>query len=217
MSRIFWAYAIGLGLSVTLLGAPVLSQQSELSADERFDLAVEAVHAGDYAVAISGFTALAETDAPDAQFNLALLLKTGLGQPKNYIGAYYWAVLSDLGREHRAVKMVTELAAFLPVEKRSEVHQRIIKRLSDQLADGNRSAILKYARIHAEFLEEPDFETAYIWYSIAQALAIRGGAQGSAAMVDNMEPAALIAAQAKAQEIFLGSPFGQRNAMDPQN
>ena len=180
--------------------------------DAAFDLAVEAVHSRNYAEAIAGFRPLAEHGAADAQFNMALLLKAGLGQPRNYLEAYYWAVLSDLGNERRAQAMVSELSEFLPVEARAGVYDRLLARLEVQLEAGERSAIMKYARLYAEFLEEPDLERAYIWYSIAQALGIRGGADGSAALSDQLEPDALIAAQTKAAAAFSASLFSQPTA-----
>ncbi len=180
--------------------------------DAAFDLAVEAVHTRNYSEAIAGFRPLAEHGAADAQFNMALLLKAGLGQPRNYLEAYYWAVLSDLGNERRAQAMVSELSGFLPVEARAGVYDRLLARLEAQLEAGERAAIMKYARLYAEFLEEPDLERAYIWYSIAQALGIRGGAAGSAALSDQLEPDALIAAQTKAADVFSASLFSKPTA-----
>jgi TPR repeat protein len=173
---------------------------------------VAAVHTRSYSEAIAGFRPLAEHGAADAQFNMALLLKAGLGQPRNYLEAYYWAVLSDLGNERRAQTLVSELSGFLPVEARARVYDRLLARLEAQLEAGERAAIMKYARLCAEFLDETDSERAYIWYSIAQALGIRGGAAGSAALSDQLEPDALIAAQTKAADVFSASLFSKPTA-----
>lgn len=194
------------------LSAPEPAFAMDEDTDAAFDLAVEAVHAHNYSEAIEGFRPLAEHGAADAQFNMALLLKAGLGQPRNYLEAYYWAVLSDLGSERRAKALVSELSDFLPVEAREGVYNRLLERLEGQLEASERSAIMKYARLNAEFLEEPNLEQAYIWYSIAQALGIHGGAAGSADLSDQLEPDALIAAQTKAADAFSASLFSQPTA-----
>ena len=69
----------------------------EAEADQQFEEAVTAVHDKAYRKALRLFKDLAEDDISDAQFNAALLIKAGMGQPRNYSEAYYWAVLSDLG------------------------------------------------------------------------------------------------------------------------
>jgi hypothetical protein len=63
--------------------------------------------------------------------------------------------------------------------------------------------------LHFEFLQEPDYETAYIWYSIAQALGIKGGFEGSRDVANYLESIDLIAAQNKSVEIFENSAFAE--------
>lgn len=189
-------------------GALLANELAETGTDE-FDAAVLAVHEKDYRNALLLFRPLAEGDAADAQFNLALLVKAGLGQPRNYTDAYYWAVLSDLGREHRAKRMVEELGSLLPAETLTGVHERILNRLRKQLEEGRADAILKYARMQAEFMAEPDLEQAYVWYSIAQALGQRGGFEGSASVAEQLEMDALITAQNVALGVFEQSVFSE--------
>jgi TPR repeat protein len=203
------AAIIGFCVAVGLATTASHAQTSESEAPDPFDMAVAAVHDKEYRRAIQLFSPLAEADAVDAQFNLALLIKAGLGQPKNFSESYYWAVLSDLGGEQRAQPMVSELSDMLPIETKNAIHQRIIIRLREQIEQGEPKAILKFARIHSEFLEEPDYEIAYIWYSIAQAIGQRGGFTGSAEVAKMLEMDVLIAAQNKAVEVYTGSPFAQ--------
>ena len=173
----------------------------------RFDEAVEAVHDKDFRKALSIFKSLANDDISDAQFNAALLIKAGMGQPRNFSEAYFWAVLSDLGGELRASSLVSQLSKVLPEEEIEMNYSRIIDRLTGQLSNGDRSAIIKYARIQSEFLTIPDYEVSYIWYSIAQALGIKGGFEGSNEIANYLEAADLIIAQNKSIEIFEGSAF----------
>ena len=181
----------------------------ETDTDQQFEEAVTAVHEKAYRKALMLFKNLAEDDISDAQFNAALLIKAGMGQPRNYSEAYYWAVLSDLGGEPRAQTLVSELAGILPAEDMDSNHTRIVERLTKQLADGTSHAIMKFARLHFEFLTEPDYETAYIWYSIAQAMGIKGGFEGSRDVANYLESIDLIAAQNKSVEIFENSAFAE--------
>jgi len=190
-----------------LLPSFLSANTHETDADQQFEEAVTAVHEKAYRKALMLFKTLAEDDISDAQFNAALLIKAGMGQPRNYSEAYYWAVLSDLGGEPRAETLVSELAGILPAEDIDSNHSRILDRLTKQLSDGTSQAIIKFARLHFEFLTEPDYETAYIWYSIAQAMGIKGGFEGSRDVAEYLESVDLVAAQNKSVEIFESSAF----------
>ena len=192
-----------------LLPSFLSANTHETDADQQFEEAVTAAHKKAYRKALMLFKTLAEDDIGDAQFNAALLIKAGMGQPRNYSEAYYWAVLSDLGGEPRAETLVSELAGILPAEDIDSNHSRILDRLTKQLSDGTSQAIIKFARLHFEFLTEPDYETAYIWYSIAQAMGIKGGFEGSRDVAGYLESVDLIAAQNKSVEIFESSAFAR--------
>jgi len=200
-------FPLWLLLAFLLLPSFLSANTHETDADQQFEEAVTAVHEKAYRKALMLFKTLAEDDISDAQFNAALLIKAGMGQPRNYSEAYYWAVLSDLGGEPRAETLVSELADILPADDIDSNHSRILDRLTKQLSDGKSQAIIKFARLHFEFLTEPDYETAYIWYSIAQAMGIKGGFEGSRGVADYLESVDLIAAQNKSVEIFESSAF----------
>lgn len=200
------------GLAMFLLSSTVKAAGHSQATDAVFAQAVEAVRAKDYGTAVHIFRDLAQQGEADAQFNFALLLKAGLGRPKNYEDAYYWFVLSMLGNEQRAEPMVNELSDLLPPSVKTEIYERISERLDQQLAVGDKRAIMKYAGLHANFLLEPDIETAYVWYSIGQALGLRGASEGTVAMSDLLEPEALIAAQRRALDDFESSEFAARPA-----
>jgi len=190
-----------------LLPSFLSANTHETDADQQFEEAVTAVHEKAYRKALMLFKTLAEDDISDAQFNAALLIKAGMGQPRNYSEAYYWAVLSDLGGEPRAKTLVSELVDILPAEDIDSNHSRILDRLTKQLSDGTSQAIIKFARLHFEFLSEPDYKTAYIWYSIAHAMGIKGGFEGSRDVAEYLESVDLVAAQNKSVEIFESSAF----------
>ena len=65
----------------------LLSQNKE---NDNFYDAVQAVKNKDYKQAIILFQKEAEDFQFEAQYNLALLLKSGKGKPKNYSSALFW-------------------------------------------------------------------------------------------------------------------------------
>ena len=202
------------GLALIVSSPATKAMGHSQATDAVFAQAVEAVRAKEYGSAVDIFSDLSEQGEADAQFNLALLLKAGLGRPKNYEDAYFWFVLSLLGNEQRAEPMVDELSDLLPPPVQTEIYERISERLDQQLAVGNKRAIMKYAGLHANFLIEPDIETAYVWYSIGQALGLRGANDGTAAMSALLEPEALIAAQRRALDDFESSEFAAQPSQD---
>lgn len=175
--------------------------------DAIFAAAVEATRQRDFAQAYDLFETLAEADVADAQFNLAVLVRQGRGRPQNYRTALFWAWLSHLGDEPRAQTLARELEQMLPPEVRAEVEDRVATRLQAQLARGDRSAILKYARLNGELKQEPDATTAYVWFSIATALGIPGGIDLLARHTREMELPAILEAQTQAEEVFARSAF----------
>lgn len=202
------------GLALIVSSPATKAMGHSQATDAVFSQAVEAVRAKEYGSAVDIFRDLSEQGEADAQFNLALLLKAGLGRPKNYEDAYFWFVLSLLGNERRAEPMVDELSDLLPPPVQTEIYERISERLDQQLAAGNKRAIMKYAGLHADFLIEPDIETAYVWYSIGQALGLRGANDGTASMSALLEPEALIAAQRRALDDFESSEFATQPSQD---
>ena len=58
--------------------------QKVIDPDKVYRIAVEAVRDKKYTIAVEHFEILAEQSQYDAQYNLALLLKQGLGIPQKY-------------------------------------------------------------------------------------------------------------------------------------
>ncbi|MEC7091474.1 MAG: hypothetical protein VXW78_01300, partial [Pseudomonadota bacterium] len=53
-----------------------------------------------------------------------------------------------------------------------------------------------------DVLVEPDYETAYSWYSVASALKMPGGIRGREDVIEEVDPEKLVDLQDKATEIF---------------
>ena len=178
-----------------------------LDEDAQFDAATKAVRDRDFGLAITLFEPLAEADIPDAQFNLAVLLRQGRGRPQNHVEALYWSALALLSDGAYAQDMVAELMDSLPLSAREAVIARLLDRLSAQAANGARDAPRKLARVYAELMDEPDTRLAYIWFSICYALGENRCGEGRDSMADEIEPEDLIDVQVEAADTFAGLPF----------
>jgi len=87
-----------------------LSVASEVrESDFLFKEATDAVKVKSYLKAINIFEQLANDAEADAQYNLALLLKSGKGKPQDYKAALKWAWLALLGDIDEAEKLVDQV------------------------------------------------------------------------------------------------------------
>jgi TPR repeat protein len=175
--------------------------------DALFDTATQAVRDRDFRTAVSLFETLAEADVPDAQYNLAVLLRAGRGRPQNNVEALYWSALALLGGGNYAAEMVDDLLNALPTSAREDVITRLLARLTAQVEAGRIAAPRQLARVYAELMAEPDARMAYIWYSICYALGENDCAEGRDEMVDEIESEDLIGVQAEASETFAALSF----------
>ena len=76
--------------------------QKVIDPDKAYRVAVEAVRDKKYTIAVEHFEILAKQSQYDAQYNLALLMKQGLGIPQNYPEALKWTWLAHLGGVKKA-------------------------------------------------------------------------------------------------------------------
>lgn len=184
--------------------APPLSPE-----DLDFKAAVEAVRNKEFRRAVDLFEPLADGDASDAQYNLALLLTLGRGRPQNFRDAYYWAVLSDLGDEQRAKSLVDELRDYLPEKQQDEIVKRLIGRLEGQIDQGNIAAPGKLARVYSEYAVKPDMGLAYVWFAICYAIGNTNCEEGMQASSADMPLEELIKVQIRASETFDASAYAK--------
>ena len=197
---------------VSVPAEPLMASEAELSEDgddAAFKVAVQAVRDKQFGHAVDLFLPLAESGASDAQFNLAYLLHLGLGRPQNYGDAYFWASLSALGGEERAVDLVDDLQGLLPDKEREVVVKNLQERLTQQIENGDDSAPEKLARLYADFAVKPDMESSFIWFSICHALGKPDCEDGMARAMEDMPPETIVKVQAKAAEVFGTSAFAK--------
>ena len=216
--RLGWLVLCGICLASELMAQDeatvppesVVTSETDISEggdDAAFKVAVQAVRDKQFRTALDLFLPLAENDEADAQFNLAYLLRLGLGRPQNYGEAYFWASLSALGGEKRAVDLVEDLQALLPDKEREVVVKSLQDRLTRQIESGDDSAPEKLARVYSDFAVKPDMENAFVWFSICHALGKMTCEEGMAKAIENMPPETIVKVQTKAAEVFASSAF----------
>lgn len=167
-----------------------------------FSEAVQAVKDRDYRHAMKLFAVQADQNQHDAQYNLALLLEAGKGVPQDFSKALVWAWSAKLGGIEAAGDLAEDLIDLLPEKAIENVRQEVKVRLEARVADGSAPAVSQFAQYHLDMLEEPDFETAYIWYSIATAIGLPGALEARDDARENVDDEKIAELQAEAGTIF---------------
>jgi len=177
-------------------------QTASASAEDPYQAAMRAVKANDFAQAVTLFEPLAQSDDHDAQYNLAILLKSGKGRPQHFTQALEWAWLSQLGGVERAQSLSEELAALVPPAQRDECLEKIGTHLEARLARGESVAVMQYVTYKSEILPKPDFQSAYVWSLIGAALDLQDAAQMRDQFAEDLDPKTIATAQDTARAMF---------------
>ena len=167
-----------------------------------FSQAVTAVRQKDYNTAYQLFLHLAEEGDYDAQYNLAVLLKKGLGHPTHYKNALKWAFLAELGGIGKATDMREELVGVMPEDALDLVRAEVKKVLTKRFDASDRSVILQLAQYNLTIVKEPDLKTVYALRALAAALGIRSAMELRDAIEAELEPKDLIDAQHMAARLY---------------
>ncbi|MCH1474439.1 MAG: hypothetical protein L7W94_02105 [Alphaproteobacteria bacterium] len=191
------AAAFGLALAMPL---PVTAQIDSSTAT--FNEAVQAVKDKNFRHAVKLFSLQAETDQHDAQYNLAILLEAGKGAPQDFTKALIWAWSAQLGGIEAAEELADDLAGYLPEKSIEEVRGAVRERLEARIEAGSPDAVSQFATFHLQMLEEPDFETAYVWFSISAALGLEGALEARDDARDNVDDEKIVDLQSEAGTIY---------------
>jgi len=164
------------------------SHLTDLNVDASFISAVKLVEKKQYIDAVNIFNILAQQEVPEAQFNLSLLLFNGLGVPKNFKQALVWSWKAHLNNHESAINQVNDILEIITPELQSSVADELIQELTAIAKNGDATAALKLGITFTELMVEPDYASAYVWLSIAQAFGIE---EASPIIVDVTEQLAI--------------------------
>ena len=167
-----------------------------------FNEAVQAVKDKNFRHAAKLFALQAENNQHDAQYNIAILLEAGKGVPQDFTKALIWAWSAQLGGIEAAEELAEDLTGYLPEKSIEEVREEVRARLEARIKAGSANAVSQFASFHLQMLDEPDYETAYIWFSISAALGLKGTLEARDDARDNVEDERLVDLQSEAGTIY---------------
>jgi hypothetical protein len=190
-------------VAVALIASNLCLASISFAEKSEFNKAVIFVRDKDYSPAVNIFKSLAEQDDHDAQYNLALLLRKGLGHPSNYPLALQWAWLSQLSGKTKAADLAEDLISLVPDETQDLVRAKVLKILQQRMEKGDRDAILQKAQYHLTVVVEPDYIAAYALRSLGAAIGLKGAIELRDEIEGKLEIKDLMDSQARAAKIFV--------------
>ena len=167
-----------------------------------FEMAVKNVENKNFLDAVKMFNELAENGLPEAQFNLSLLHSSGLGTPKNYKTALYWSWQAHLNGHETAINQVTEIYDLITEALRDAVANQIIDELLAIAKAGDQNAALKLGKTYTDLLVVPDYQSAYVWLSIAQAYGLESASSLLKQTADQLTLEDILIQQEQASNTF---------------
>ena len=176
------------------------SQSPELA--EEFAVAVKNVENKNFLEAVRSFDKLAQSGLPEAQFNLSLLYSSGLGTPKNYKTALYWSWQAHLNDHPTAINQVNEIFDLITEALRDTVANQIIDELLTIAKAGDQTSALKLGKTYTALLVAPDYQSAYVWLSIAQAYGLESASELLSQVADELTLEEILVQQEKASTTF---------------
>ena len=175
---------------------------TDINVDQSFMTAVKLVENKQYIDAVNIFNVLAQQEVPEAQFNMSLLLFDGLGVPKNYKQALVWSWKAYLNNHESAINQVNDILEIVTPELQSAVADELIQELTEIAKNGDATAALKLGITFTELMVEPDYASAYVWLSIAQAFGIEEASPIMVNVTDQLAIEEVIVKQDEAAKLF---------------
>jgi len=169
---------------------------------EEFATAVKNVETKNFLDAVKAFEKLAQNGLPEAQFNLSLLYSSGLGTPKNFKMALYWSWQAHLNDHPTAINQINEIFDLITEALRDAVANQIIDELLTIAQSGEQTSALKLGKTYTELLVVPDYLSAYVWLSIAQAYGVESASELLSKVTNNLTIEEILAQQEQASNKF---------------
>ena len=168
-----------------------------------FKIAVKKIEDKKFLEAVEIFEKLASQGVPEAQFNLALLNNNGLGTPKNFKMALYWSWYAHLNGHTTALDQVNSIYGLITEALRDTVANLIIEELLSAANTGDHLSALKLGQTYTSLLVTPDYPSAYLWLSIAQAYGIEQASELLAQTAKQLTVEEILSQQEQASSKFL--------------
>lgn len=168
-----------------------------------FKIAVKKIEDKKFLEAVEIFEKLASQGVPEAQFNLALLNNNGLGTPKNFKMALYWSWYAHLNGHTTALDQVNSIYGSITEALRDTVANLIIEELLSAANTGDQLSALKLGQTYTGLLVTPDYPSAYLWLSIAQAYGIGQASELLAQTAKQLTVEEILSQQEQASSKFL--------------
>ena len=168
----------------------------------KFQKGVDAVKEKNYEIAADIFEELASLGDVDAQFNLAILTRNGLGRAQNYSDALYWTWLSFTGGLEKSEKVLEKILELVPEDSQQEISESVSSYILDQINLGNRKALMHYGKYYLDVLPDADYSKAYLFYSIASAFGEQGAKEKRDKVLDDIDNDRIVEIQSQASVMF---------------
>ena len=168
----------------------------------KFQKGVDAVKEKNYEIAADIFEELASLGDIDAQFNLAILTRNGLGRAQNYSDALYWTWLSFTGGLEKSEKVLDKILELVPEDSQQEISESVSSYILDQINSGNRKALMHYGKYYLDVLSDADYSKAYLFYSIASAFGEQGAKEKRDKVLDDIDNDRIVEIQSQASVMF---------------
>ena len=169
---------------------------------KEFEMAVKNVESKNFLDAVRGFEKLAQSGLPEAQFNLSLLYSSGLGTPKNYKIALYWSWQAHLNDHPTAINQINEIFDLITEALRDTVANQIIDELLAVAKAGEQTSTLKLGKTYTDLLVTPDYQSSYVWLSIAQAYGLESASGLLSQVADELTLEEILVQQEQASTTF---------------
>ena len=169
---------------------------------EEFQTAVKNVESKNFLDAVRIFDKLAQGGLPEAQFNLSLLYSSGLGTPKNYKTALYWSWKAHLNDHPTAINQINEIFDLITEALRDAVANQLIDELLAVAKAGEQTSALKLGKTYTDLRVVPDYQSAYVWLSIAQAYGLESASGLLSQVADELTLEEILVQQEKASTTF---------------
>ena len=209
---------IALILFLVFINSTISCFSQTTDSDKLYKEGSDAVKNKEYTVAVNIFRQMSEKNEYDAQYNLAYLIRSGKGVTQNYSEALFWAFSSRLGLKtwlnplkenkklekdlRKAKDLSSDLIDLLPEKVTEKVRKEILSYLLERFKKKEIDVVTQLGDYFLVVLEEEDYASAYLWYSVASALNIEGAIEERDKVERRLDSDTLVKMQTEAKKQF---------------